>query len=191
MNRKKIAVLFSGMGSNLKYILEHLHGKNIEVVVALSNKPDAGGIAFAKEYDIPWEVIDSSTFKKREDFDLELVRALEYYKPELTVLAGFSRILTEVFTKQIKAINLHPSLLPLHKGLDAIQRSYEDENEIGGVTIHRVSSELDAGEIILQKEIFKENLSLEAYDSKICAIEKETLVEGILLVLNEEHDEIL
>ena len=180
---KKLAVLFSGTGSNLKYILEHLHGKEVEVVVALTNKPDAGGIAFAKEHDIPWEVIDSSAFKKREDFDSELVSALEYYKPDLTVLAGFMRILTPVFTEQIKAINLHPSLLPLHKGLDAIQRSYEDENETGGVTIHWVSSELDGGAVILQKEIQKGNMSLQEYDTQIRTIEKEALSEAIIHVL--------
>ena len=180
---KKLAVLFSGTGSNLKYILEHLHGKEVEVVVALTNKPDAGGIAFAKEHDIPWEVIDSSEFKKREDFDSELVSALEYYKPDLTVLAGFMRILTPVFTEQIKAINLHPSLLPLHKGLDAIQRSYEDENETGGVTIHWVSSELDGGTVILQKEIEKGNMSLQEYDTQIRTIEKEALSEAIIHVL--------
>lgn len=186
-NRKKIAVLFSGTGSNLKYILEHLHGEDFQVVAALTNKPDAKGIAFAKEHNIPWEVIDSSEFKRREAFDSELVSALEYYKPDVTVLAGFMRILTPVFTEQIKAINLHPSLLPLHKGLDAIQRSYEDENETGGVTIHWVSSELDGGEVILQKEIDKDDLSLEAYDGRIRVMEKEALIEAIKIVLNEDN----
>ncbi len=181
---KKIAVLFSGTGSNLKYILEHLHGKEIEVVVALTNKPEAGGIAFAKKYGIPLEIIDSLEFKKRETFDSEVVSALEYYKPDLTVLAGFMRILTPVFTDQIKAINLHPSLLPLHKGIQAIERSYEDENETGGVSVHWVSDELDGGEVILQKEILKADLSFEAYNAKIRSIEKDTLVEAIRVVLH-------
>ena len=183
---KKIAVLFSGTGSNLKYILEHLHGKAFEVVVAITNKPDAGGIAFAKAYDVPWEMIDSSEFNQREAFDSELVSALAYYKPDITVLAGFMRILTPVFTEQIKAINLHPSLLPLHKGLDAIQRSYEDENETGGVTIHWVSSELDGGEVILQKEIDKDSMSFEAYDTQIRVMEKEALIEAIKYVLEQK-----
>jgi phosphoribosylglycinamide formyltransferase-1 len=112
---------------------------------------------------------------------------LEYYKPDITVLAGFMRILTPVFTKQIKAINLHPSLLPLHKGLDAIQRSYEDENEMGGVTIHWVSSELDGGKVILQKEIAKDDLSLEAYDARIRTVEKEALIEAIKIVLDKDN----
>ena len=180
---KKIAVLFSGTGTNLKYILEHLHGKEVEVVVALTNRPDAGGIAFANEHNIPVEIIDSTEFKNREAFDSELVHALHYYKPDLTVLAGFMRMLTPVFTDEIRAINLHPSLLPLHKGLMAIERSYEDENEEGGVSVHWVISELDAGEIILQKQIEKGSKDFETYEAEIKSIEKEALVEAIKKVL--------
>ena len=182
---KKIAVLFSGTGTKLKYILEHLHGKEVEVVVALTNRPDAGGIAFAKEHNIPVEIIDSTEFKNREAFDSELVHALHYYKPDLTVLAGFMRMLTPVFTDEIRAINLHPSLLPLHKGLMAIERSYEDENEEGGVSVHWVISELDAGEIILQKQIEKGSKDFETYEAEIKSIEKEALVEAIKKVLIE------
>ena len=184
---KKIAVLFSGTGSNLKYILEHLHGKEVVVVVALTNRPDAGGIAFAQEYGIPFEIIDSCLFASREEFDSEIVSALHYYNPDLTVLAGFMRILTPIFTDKIKAINLHPSLLPLHKGLMAIERSYDDENEIGGVSVHWVSSELDGGEVILQKEVHKESKSFKEYEEEIKYIEKIALCEGILTVLKESE----
>ena len=180
---KKIAVLFSGTGSNLKYILEHLHGKEVDVVVALTNRPDAGGIVFAQEHNVPVEIIDSSLYKIREVFDEELVHALHYYKPDLTILAGFMRILTPLFTNKIKAINLHPSLLPLHKGMMAIERSYEDENEDGGVSIHWVTAELDGGEVILQKMIQKEAKSFEEYEAEIRVIEKEALVEAIREVL--------
>jgi phosphoribosylglycinamide formyltransferase-1 len=180
---KKIAVLFSGTGSNLKYILEHLHGKEVEVVFALTNRPDGGGIAFAQEHNIPFEIIDSCLFATREAFDSEVVSALHYYNPDLTVLAGFMRILTPVFTDKIKAINLHPSLLPLHKGLMAIERSYDDENEVGGVSVHWVSSELDGGKVILQKEIQKESKSFEEYEEEVKRVEKITLCEGILRIL--------
>jgi len=186
-NRKKIAVLFSGVGTNLQYILENLHGKEVEVVVALTNRPDAEGIAIAQEHGIPVEIIDSTLFASREDFDSEVVHALHYYKPDLTVLAGFMRILTSVFTDKINAINLHPSLLPLHKGMMAIERSYDDENEEGGVSVHWVSSELDGGEVILQKEVQKENMSFEAYEAEIKRVEKIALVEGILTVLKENR----
>jgi phosphoribosylglycinamide formyltransferase-1 len=182
---RKIAVLFSGVGTNFKYILEHLHGKEVEVVVALTNKEDAEGIAFAQEHNIPLEIIKSADFSTREAFDSEMVHALHYYKPDLTVLAGFMRILSSTFTNEIKAINLHPSLLPLHKGLMAIERSYDDENEEGGVSIHWVSSELDGGEVILQKIVQKGNKSFEEYESEIKRVEKTALLEGILEVLKD------
>jgi phosphoribosylglycinamide formyltransferase-1 len=183
---KKIAVLFSGTGSNLKYILEHLHGKEVEVVVALTNRPDAGGIVFAQEHNIPVEIIDSTLFVSRETFDEEVVHVLHYYKPDLTVLAGFMRILTPIFTDKIKSINLHPSLLPLHKGMMAIERSYEDENEEGGVSVHWVNGELDGGKVILQKMVQKEAKSFEEYEAEIKVIEKEALVEAIREVLEIE-----
>ena len=181
---RKIAVLFSGAGTNFKYILEHLHGKELEVVVGLTNKEEAEGIAFAQEHNIPLEIIKSADFSTREAFDSEMVHALHYYKPDLTVLAGFMRILTPTFTNEVAAINLHPSLLPLHKGLMAIERSYDDENEEGGVSVHWVSSELDGGEVILQKEIQKGNMSFEEYETEVKRVEKIALVEGIKEALN-------
>ncbi|WP_295419460.1 phosphoribosylglycinamide formyltransferase [Sulfurovum sp.] len=180
---KRIAVLFSGKGSNFAHIVKELHQKEFEVVVALTNNPNAEGIEVAKAASIPFEIIDSKMYKSREAFDATVVEQLQQYSPDLTVLAGFMRILTPVFTEQIKAINLHPSLLPRHKGLNAIEKSYEDAYPAGGVSVHYVTSELDGGEVILQKEIAKEGLSFEAYDKKIRHIEKEALVEAIRIVL--------
>lgn len=180
---KKIAVLFSGTGTNLAYILEHLHNKELEVVVAVTNRPDAKGIEIAKSHGVTVEIIDSCLFANREAFDAEVVHALHYYKPDLTVLAGFMRILTPTFTNEISAINLHPSLLPLHKGMMAIERSYDDENEEGGVSVHWVNSELDGGEIILQKTVEKASKSFEEYETEIKQIEKIALVEAIRMVL--------
>jgi len=181
---KKIAVLFSGKGSNFAHIVNTLHHEGFEVVVALTNNPNAEGTKVAKEASIPLEVIDSKAYESREAFDTVIVERLEQYKPDLTVLAGFMRILTPVFTEQIKSINLHPSLLPRHKGLKAIEKSYEDEHAYGGVSVHYVSSELDGGEVILQKEIVKEGLDFKAYDEKVRSVEKEALVEAIRVVLS-------
>ena len=180
---KKIAVLFSGKGSNFAHIVKTLHGKDFQVVVALTNNPNAEGIAIAKTHNIPLEVIDSKTFSSREAFDEVVVRKLQTYKPDLAVLAGFMRILTPTFTDQIKSINLHPSLLPRHKGLKAIEKSYDDEHAEGGVSIHYVSSELDGGEVILQKIISKNGLTFDEYDVKVRSVEKEALVEAIYHVL--------
>ena len=183
-DRKKIAVLFSGRGSNFAHIVNTLHQQECEVVVALTNNPKAEGIKIAKEASIPLEIIDSKAFENREAFDRVVVERLEAYQPELTVLAGFMRILTPIFTEQVKSINLHPSLLPRHKGLNAIQKSYEDEHSHGGVSVHYVTSELDGGEVILQKEVAKEGLDFEAFDAKVRSVEKEALVDAIRVVLS-------
>jgi phosphoribosylglycinamide formyltransferase-1 len=181
---KKIVVLFSGAGSNLEYILRHLHGKELEVAAAITNNPEAGGIEIARRYGVPVEILDHRKYESREAFDAELVRRIEGYAPDLTVLAGYMRILTPIFTEKIRAINLHPSLLPRHKGLRAIERSWEDEHPEGGVSVHRVTSELDGGEILVQYELEKEGFeSFDEYEEAIRRIEKEALAEGIRLVL--------
>ena len=180
---RHIAVLFSGKGSNLAYIAQTMHKKELEIVVAMTNNPEAEGIRVAEKYGIPVEVIDSSIYPSREAFDREVVRTLKAYNPALTVLAGFMRILTPLFTSEIRAINLHPSLLPRHKGLHAIEKSYFDTYETGGATAHVVSSELDGGEILIQKEISKRGLTLQAYEAKIKTLEKEVLAEGIRMML--------
>lgn len=183
-DRKRIAVLFSGTGSNFAHIINRLHKQEVEIAVALTNNPEAGGIRLAKEHGIPLEVIDSRVYESREAFDSAVVERLRPYEVDLTVLAGFMRILTPVFTDQVKSINLHPSLLPRHKGLKAIERSYEDEHPTGGVSVHWVTSELDGGEIILQKEVAKEGLCFEEYYAEVRAIEKVALEEAIRKVLS-------
>lgn len=186
---KKIAILFSGKGSNFAHIVNALHQKKIEVVVALTNNPKAEGIAVAQMHTIPLEIVDSSKYKKREDFDAKVVKRLKLYNPDLTVLAGFMRILTSVFTENVTAINLHPSLLPRHKGMHAIKKSFEDDFETGGVTVHYVSSELDGGEIILKKKINKKDLDFAQYHKKIRSLEKEALREAILQTVSKNKEE--
>jgi len=180
---KHIAVLFSGQGTNFAYLAEHLPTHNVRIVAALTDNPDAGGIAVANTHGIALEIVDKRAFARREDFDAEVVRRLEAYAPDLVVLAGFMRILTPVFTDRICAVNLHPSLLPRHKGLHAIERSFEDEHNEGGVSVHWVTSELDGGEIIVQRRVPKAGHTLESYRNEVRRIEKEALLEGVLRAL--------
>ena len=179
---KKIAILFSGTGSNFEYLAKNLHNKKLQISVALTNNPEAGGIEIAKKYNIPLVIIPSKGMI-REEFDTKVLKELKKYEFDLVVLAGFMRILTPIFTDNLKAINLHPSLLPRHKGLHAIERSFEDEFSEGGVSVHWVTSELDGGEVILQKSVKKEGLTFIEYYNKIRTIEKEALSEAILKVL--------
>jgi len=184
---KKIVVLFSGTGTNFEYLAKNLHKKEATIALAITNKKDALGIEVAKRYNIPYKIIDNTLYTTREEFDKELVENIKAIEPNLTILAGFMRILTPTFTENIKAINLHPSLLPRHKGLHAIERSFADEFDEGGVSVHYVTSELDSGAVILQKAISKKGLSFEEYYNKIRKIEKEALLEATLKVLEERN----
>ena len=182
---KKIAVLLSGKGTTFAHIVKVLHLKACEVVLVLSDKPQAQGLILAQAEGIAHAIIEPKHFESREAYDEAVVATIMRHGAELSVLAGFMRILTPVFTDQIKAINLHPSLLPKHKGLRAIERSYEDEDLEGGVSVHYVSSELDGGEIIVQKRLIKEDMDLEQYTTAIKVLEKEAVIEAILSVCND------
>ena len=193
MLTKKIAVLFSGGGSNLEAILERLHGKvfgetRIEVALTLTNKANAGGIAKAAKYGLKSVVIEHVNFTSREEFDAAVVEEIKHANVDLTVLAGFMRILTPVFTSQVRAINLHPSLLPLFKGAHAIKESFESDMKVGGVSVHWVSEELDGGKIIAQRAFEKSaGMSLEEFEAKIHAIEHEVLPETIVQILTDKE----
>ncbi|WP_103648611.1 phosphoribosylglycinamide formyltransferase [Campylobacter concisus] len=192
MLTKKIAVLFSGSGSNLEAILKKVHnqifnGIKIEVCLCICNKPGAYGIERAKKFGLDTMIIESAKFANREEFDAAVVEQILKSGAELTVLAGFMRILTPVFTSKIKAINLHPSILPLFKGAHAIKESFESEMMLGGVSVHFVNEELDGGELIAQRAFEREDgMSLEDWESKIHAIEHEILPESIIKILTKE-----
>ena len=184
MNLNKIVILFSGEGSNLLNIIETLHLKEVHVAAAITNRPTAGGIAKAKAHQVPVEIIDHTNFDNRESFDAKLLEIIKNYDPDLVVMAGFMRILTPVVTDNIKAINVHPSLLPLFKGGNAIIKSFESREVKGGISVHWVSSELDGGEVITQDSFVKaENESIESFTLKIRNLEHKLLPETIVQIL--------
>ena len=187
---KKIAILFSGTGSNLEKLLAFLHQQTfehckIEVVATICNRPNAAGIEKSRAYGIEPIIIDHTRYASREAFDEALVEAIVKSGAELTVLAGFMRFLTPYFTEHIKAINLHPSLLPLFKGGNAIKESFESPMKVAGISIHYVSEELDGGEIIAQRCFEKyEGMPFEDFEAKIHALEHELLPETVKNLLN-------
>ena len=187
---KKIAILFSGEGSNLEKLLAAVHNKvfehcRIEVVTTICNRPNAAGIEKSRSYGIEPLIIDHTLYGSREGFDEALVEAILKSGAELTVLAGFMRFLTPYFTEHVKAINLHPSLLPLFKGGNAIKESFDSPMKVAGITVHYVSEELDGGEIIAQRSFEKEEgMNLEEFEAKIHALEHELLPETVKNLLN-------
>ena len=183
---KKIVILFSGEGFNAQNIVKELHNKECFVACGITNKKDAKGLEKLQNLSVNTEVLEHTGFSTREEFDEKLVELINSYNPDLVVLSGFMRILSDVFTSNVQAINLHPSLLPKFKGAKAIERSFESDDRECGVSVHYVSSELDGGEIILQKSFQKsENETFDSFSAKIKNIEYEIMPQAIVDVLED------
>ncbi|MEE9445099.1 MAG: phosphoribosylglycinamide formyltransferase [Cocleimonas sp.] len=150
----KIVVLLSGNGSNLQKIIEHIElGEiNAEISVVISNRNDAYGLKRAEKANIPNLVLEHNHFSDRESFDQSLAQIIDSYEPDLIVLAGFMRILSDNFVEHYtgKLINIHPSLLPKYKGLHTHKRALESNDKEHGASVHFVTPELDSGSVILQ-----------------------------------------
>jgi len=149
--------LISGSGSNLQAIIDNCNTKyiNAEITCVISNNPGAYGLERATSANINSIVINNKDYKSRSCFDSELIKVLDDLNPDLIVLAGFMRILTEKLTSKFfgKIVNIHPSLLPKYPGLNTHQEVINNKDKIHGVSIHYVSSKLDCGPLIAQGEI--------------------------------------
>lgn len=150
----RIVVLISGSGSNLQAIAEAAARQEFdgEIVAVISNRPDVLGLQRANDFGIKNEVVDHTEFGTREEFDANLIRAIDEHSPDLVVLAGFMRILTPDFVRRYKGrmLNIHPSLLPKYKGLNTHKRALEAGDKEHGVTVHFVSEDLDGGPNVIQ-----------------------------------------
>ena len=187
---KKIVVLISGSGSNLEAIIESCAAKKINgrVIQVISNNPDAYGLTRASEFNIPSTIIDHKKFSSRIDFENSLEEFLDTLSPDLIVLAGFMRILGTKITSKFsnKMINLHPSLLPMYPGLHTHEKVLENKDTHHGISIHYVSSELDAGPLIAQGFIdISKDETLENIIKRIHKIEHLLLPEIINEICNE------
>lgn len=152
-----IVILISGSGSNLQAIIDAVAEKNIHAHISavISNRPDALGLKKAQFAGIETIVIDHTGFTERQQFDEALARQVAELKPDLIVLAGFMRILSEAFIEQYEGriINIHPSLLPEFKGLHTHRRALEAGHEQHGASVHFVSNELDSGPVVIQAKL--------------------------------------
>ncbi len=150
----KAAVLISGTGSNLKTLIDAVatKGLDLNIVQVVSNRADAKGISHAVTAGIPVKVISHADFPDRQSHDAEVAKVLQHSQAELIILAGYMRILSEEFTNRYngRMINLHPSLLPLYKGLDTYNRVLQSGDNETGASIHFVTAGLDSGPVISQ-----------------------------------------
>ena len=152
-----LGILLSGRGSNFEAIAKNVaEGKipSARIAVVISNKPDAGGIATARQLGLTAVVIPSKG-RSREEHDREVVGALQAHQVDLVCLAGYMRLLSPWFVQQFpqRILNIHPSLLPAFPGLEAQEQAFAYGVKISGCTVHFVDEELDHGAILVQKAV--------------------------------------
>ena len=153
----RLVVLISGNGSNLQANIDNIATKNLpaQIVAVISNKADAYGLERANKAGIPQHILSHKDFTDRQQYDLALKNLIDNYQPNLIILAGFMRILSNEFVEHYlhKMMNVHPSLLPKHKGLNTHQRAIDAGDEEHGCSVHFVTPELDDGPVILQAKV--------------------------------------
>ncbi|XDF78927.1 phosphoribosylglycinamide formyltransferase [Aliivibrio fischeri] len=173
---KNIVVLVSGNGSNLQAFIDACGNKipNARIAAVISNKSDAYGLQRAIDADINVHSLNAKTYDSRELYDDALATLIDLHKPDVIILAGFMRILSEAFVTryQGKMLNIHPSLLPKYTGLHTHQRAIDAGDKEHGTSVHFVTPELDGGPVILQAKVpIFENDNAEDVASRVQAQE--------------------
>src|SRR3981189_1162827 len=153
--KRRVAILISGRGSNMTALVEAAKAQDFpaEIVVVISNKADAGGLANARDSGIPAVTIESAPYgKDRAGFEAKLQSALDDHRVDLICLGGFMRLFTAGFVQRWhgRMLNIHPSLLPSFPGLDPHRQALKAGVKISGATVHFVIPETDAGPIVMQ-----------------------------------------
>lgn len=183
----QLGVLVSGGGTNLQALLDSSHDGRLDARIRLviSNRPEVQALERARKAGIPHLVVNHQKFASRQEFDSELVRALQEAGVQWVALAGFMRVLTPVFLDAFKdrVINIHPSLLPAFPGVDAQGQAFRAGVRVAGCTVHFVDNGVDTGPILVQRAVpvFPDD-SEQALRERILEAEHEAFVEGLSLV---------
>ena len=188
MNRKRVAVLISGRGSNMAALIEAAKDKTYpaEIVAVISNRPDAGGLMVARANGIATEVVDhAASGKDRRAFERALQAALEKHRVEIVCLAGFMRLLTAGFVGgwEGRMLNIHPALLPSFKGLETHKRALEAGVKLHGATVHFVVPEMDSGPIVAQAAVaVRDDDTEETLAARVIQVEHQIYSSALKLV---------
>lgn len=183
---KRIGVLISGRGTNLQALIDAQQSDDLggKIVVVISNKSKALGLERARKAGIDTHIITKKEYPIREEHDARVVEILREYEVDLVVLAGYMRILSKVFVDAFKnrIINVHPSLLPAFKGVNAQWQAVEYGVRFSGCTTHFVDLDMDAGPIILQDvvEVLPDDTG-ESLAERILPHEHKILVRSVRL----------
>lgn len=149
----RVVVLISGRGSNMRALLTA--GLPVRFTAVISNNPDAAGLDFARQQGVSTAVVNHRDYPDRPSFDAALAMEIDRHEPDLVVLAGFMRVLTDGFVNRYlgRLINIHPALLPAFPGLDTHARALAAGVKIHGCTVHFVTPQVDDGPIIVQAAV--------------------------------------
>lgn len=182
----RLVVLISGNGSNLQAIIDNITNHNLpaQIVAVISNKADAYGLERAKKAGIEQIVLSHLDYADRKLYDQALKELIDEYQPDLIILAGFMRILSNEFVEHYlnKMMNIHPSLLPKHKGLNTHQRAIDAGDKKHGCSVHFVTPELDDGPVILQATVpIKDDDTAETLAARVHEQEHRIYPEAIRL----------
>jgi phosphoribosylglycinamide formyltransferase-1 len=188
MIKKRVAILISGRGSNMAALIEAAKAPDYpaEIVLVLSNRPDAAGLGVARTQSIATAVVDHTAYgKDREAFERALAAALDAHRVGLVCLAGFMRILTPWFVERWEGrlINIHPALLPAFKGLDTHARALAAGVKRHGATVHFVMPEMDSGPAIVQGSVpIQTGDTAETLAARVLAVEHRIYPMALALV---------
>lgn len=183
----RLAVLLSGRGSNFLAIHRAIEEKRLdaEIVLVAANRPNAAGIARAKELGLPAHVLDHRDYSTREEHEADVLRLIAGARPDYVVLAGYMRLLSPAFVAAWpnRILNIHPSLLPSFPGLDAQQQALEHGVKISGCTVHLVDENLDAGPILVQRAVpVLDGDTVNTLSARILEQEHEAYVEALQML---------
>jgi len=188
--KKRIVVLASGRGSNFEAIVNAIKQgplTHLEIVSLISNRPEAKALQTAKDFGIPTFILESKKYKKagvflRTEYDKDLKQLLLSLDPDWICLAGYLLLLGPEIVEEFsgKILNIHPSLLPQFKGLNAQRQALQAGESMTGCTVHLVTAELDAGPAIIQKTVpILPDDTEESLSQRLLPIEHEAYVEAL------------
>ena len=181
-------VLISGRGSNLKQLLAKQElGYQIKTVI--TDNPESGGLEYANEYKVKTEIVDRKAYATKKDFNSALFESIKNSDTDIIILAGFMRIISPEIVNYFhgKIINIHPSLLPLHPGLDTHKKAIEAKDTKHGCTVHFLDAGIDTGPIIAQSEVaVYSDDTIETLSSRVLAQEHLLFPWVVKMIANKE-----
>lgn len=185
---KNLVVLISGRGSNLKAIIEAINSGKLDarISLVLSNRKDAKGLEIAQTAGIRTKFVDPSFFEIRRGYDIYIAELIRKENPDLVVLAGYMRVLSDEFIDAFdgKIVNIHPSILPAFQGKNAQKQAFEYRSLITGCSVHFVDKQLDNGPLIIQAAVPVEpEDTLETLQQKILSFEHRIYPQAIKWIL--------